>query len=205
MTSHVYVVTDPMCSWCWGMSRAVEEAAHLLRDEASFDLLLGGINTHATQPIGDFGRRHLLNLWQDVHDTTGQPFGFKLPDEFVYNSRLPCVAVEALRRRSGLAPFGYLHRLQQCFFEEGRDINSALLLDWVAQEFGWQAGELAAELDDQSLHESVVDQFECSRNYGTNALPNVLIADDPEARRLLFGGYADSEMIVSLIREALSV
>ena len=111
--AHVYVVTDPMCSWCWGMAGAVEEAAHVLRDEVTFELLLGGINTHGTQPIGEFGRRHLMKLWQEVHATTGQPFGFRLPDEFIYNSTLPCVAVEALRRRSGVAPFGFLHRLQQ--------------------------------------------------------------------------------------------
>ena len=38
--------------------------------------------------------------------------------------------------------------------------------------------------------------------YGTNALPNVLIEQNGE-RRLLFGGYADAEMIISLIREVL--
>ena len=99
------------------MAGAVEEAAHQLRHEVTFDLLLGGINTHASQPIGEFGRKHLLKLWHEVHATTGQPFGFKLPDDFVYNSTVPCVAIEALRRRSGLAPFGFLHRLPQSLFE----------------------------------------------------------------------------------------
>lgn len=78
-----------MCSWCWGMSAAVEEAAHHLADEVRFDLLLGGINLHATHPIGEFGRRHLLKLWGEVQATTGQKFGFQLPDEFVYNSLMP--------------------------------------------------------------------------------------------------------------------
>jgi len=31
----------------------------------------------------------------------------------------------------------------------------------------------------------------------------VLIEPEPGGRRLLFGGYADSEMMVGLIREAL--
>ena len=191
-----------MCSWCWGMSGAVEAAAHDLADEVNFDLLLGGINLHATHPIGEFGRRHLMKLWGEVRETTGQPFGFELPDEFVYNSRLPCIAVEALRRRAGTAPFVFLHRLQQCLFEEGRNITAAKVLDWVAQEFGWRAGELAAELKDPELVALAEAQFEGSRRYGTNALPNVLIEQDGE-RRLLFGGYADSEMIVSLVRQAI--
>lgn len=184
------------------MSGAVEAAAHELAAEVDFDLLLGGINLHATQPIGDYGRRHLMKLWGEVHETTGQPFGFALPDGFVYNSRQACIAVEALRRRTGKPPFGFLHRLQQCLFEEGRNITSADTLDWVAREFGWQSGELAAELADPSLAALTEAQFEGSRRYGTNALPNVLIEQAGE-RRLLFGGYADSEMIISLVRQAL--
>jgi putative protein-disulfide isomerase len=199
----VYVVTDPMCSWCWGMSSAVEEAAHELTDEVIFDLLLGGINTHATQPIGEFGRRHLMRLWTEVRATTGAAFGFALPEGLVYNSTLPCVAVEALRRKSGRPPFGFLHRLQQCFFEEGRNVGQTEVLDWVAQEFGWSAGELSRELEDQTLHAAIQRQFDSSRTYGTNALPNVIM-EVGRTRRLLFGGYADSAMIVSLIRDSLS-
>ncbi len=203
MTHRVLVVTDPMCSWCWGMSGAVEEAAHLLGAEVVFDVLLGGINTHATQPIGEFGRRHLMKLWGEVHATTAQPFGYQLPDDFVYNSTLPCVAIEAFRRRLELAPFGFLHRLQQCLFVEGRDINSALELDRIAQEFGWEANELADSLSDEALIASARKQFETSRIYGTSALPNVVVEDGGD-RRLLFGGYADSEMMVMLIRQAFA-
>lgn len=112
------------------------------------------------------------------------------------------MAVEALRRRTGAPPFGFLHRLQQCLFEEGRNITSAEVLDWAAVEFGWQPGELLEELDDPELRERAQAQFESSRNYGTNALPNVLVDLDGQ-RRLLFGGYADSEMMVSLIRQAV--
>ena len=191
-----------MCSWCWGMSAAVEEAAARLDGQVTFDLLLGGINTHATQPIGEFGRKHLLRLWREVQATTGASFGFRLPEEFVYNSTLPCIAVEALRRRTHTAPFGFLHRLQQCLFEEGRNTATAEVLDWVAQEFGWAPGELASELEDEALQRAVRVQFEGSRNYGTNALPNVLIGF-PGDRRLLFGGYADSAMFETLVRDAL--
>ena len=184
------------------MSSAVEVAAHELEGQVRFDLLLGGVNTHATQPIGEFGRRHLMSLWREVHATTGATFGYSLPDTFVYNSTLPCVAVEAVRRRTKSAPFGFLHRLQQCLFEEGRNIATRDVLDWVAQEFDWAPGALAAELEDEALHRAARAQFEGSRAYGTNALPNVLIESGGE-RRLLFGGYADSTMIVDLVRQAL--
>ena len=78
------------------------------------------------------------------------------------------------------------------------------VLDRVACEFGWQPGELLEALTDPALERRIQAQFDGSRRYGTNALPNVLIASGGQ-RRLLFGGYADSEMMVSLIRDAVGI
>ncbi|MCZ6619231.1 MAG: DsbA family protein [Gammaproteobacteria bacterium] len=200
----VLIVTDPMCSWCWGMSSAVEEAAVELRDEVEFDFLLGGINTHGTQPLGEFGERHLLQIWREVRSTTGQDFGFRLPEQFVYNSTLPCLAVEAVRRFMQRPPFGYLHRLQQCLFVQGRNINDRLLLGQVALEFGLRRSEFDASLEDQELRDIVSAQFVSSRVYGTNALPSVLVENSAE-RRLLLGGYADAAMLVAQIRARLAL
>jgi len=199
---NAFVVTDPMCSWCWGMSKAIEEAAHQLADSVRFDLLLGGINVHGTQPIGEFGRRHLMKIWAEVEAVTGQKFGFTLPEDFIYNSTLPCVALEAVRRRSLAPPFGFLHRLQQALFESGENINDPLVVDAIATEFGWRPQEMLAELSDEALHGEVAEQFSTSRNFGTNALPAVLIEKDG-SRQLLAGGYADSAMLIQLLNDQM--
>lgn len=195
----IWLVTDPLCSWCWGMSQAVEAAVVRLEGEAEFDFLLGGINVHGTQPIGEYGRRHLMRIWREVQETTGQTFGFRLPDVLVYNSAAACMAVEAVRRLTGKAPFGYLHRLQQLFFVEGRDINDPDLLAGIARDFGCDRNAFAALLDDPAVADHVRDEFAGARLYGTNALPNVLW-EGSGGRELLAGGYADADMLVELIR-----
>ncbi len=192
------VVTDPMCSWCWGMAPAIELAASQLEGEVEFDFMLGGINTHASQFIGDYGKRHLFKIWHEVAATTGQSFGFRLPERLVYNSKLPCMAVQVVRARFGKPPFGYLHRLQQVFFVEGRNINDADILAHTAGDFGCDREEFLRELEDSRLIAQVADEFSSSRTYGTSALPNVLWEVDG-ARSLLAGGYADAQMLVALI------
>lgn len=194
----VVVVTDPMCSWCWGMAPAIEQAATRLAGEVEFDILLGGINIHGTQPIGAYGRRHLMRIWREVTATTGQTFGFRLPESFVYNSTLPCIAVQSMRRWLGKAPFGYLHRLQQIFFLEGRNINDAGVLADAAGELGWDGAACLRALDDPELARQVAEQFAASRSYGTNALPSVLWESDAQ-RTLLAGGYVDADMLAALI------
>jgi len=198
----VLVVTDPLCSWCWGMAPAVEEAVARLGNAVSFDVLLGGINVHSTLPVGDYGHRLLLRIWREVAATTDQQFGYVIPDGMVYNSTRPCLAVAALRRALDRPPFGYLHRLQQRLFVEGQDITAPELLTATAAELGLSADIVAAGLDDPTLAAGLAREFSDSPSYGTNALPSVLVEDHGE-RRLLAGGYADAPMLESLIRARL--
>lgn len=194
----VFVVTDPLCSWCWGMSAAVEEAADRLQDRVTFDLLLGGVNVESTLPVGDYGRRLLMKIWTEVAETTGQAFGFRIPDGFVYNSVRACLAVAAVRAATGRPPFGYLHLLQQRFFLEGRDINDVDVLVSAAREFGVEATVVRQSLTDPAALEQLRVEFAGARIYGTQALPNVL-TEACGRRQLLVGGYADAAMLEELI------
>lgn len=192
-----------MCSWCWGMTPQIEIAAQQLSAQVEFDLLMGGINIHGTQPIGDYGKRHLYKLWKEVQATTTQNFGFKLPESFIYNSTLSCTAVVAMSRWQGKPAFDYLHRLQQLFFLEGVDINDPMRLAQVAQDCGWMRDDMATALNDLNVREVVQFEIDTSRSYGTNALPSVLWEEDGK-RVLLTGGWVDAGTLVQLVRSKLN-
>ncbi len=192
----VVLVSDPMCSWCWGMARDFEAARAALADAFEFDLMLGGINTHGTQPIGAYGRRYLMKLWQEVEATTGQAFGFALPDEYVHNSVLPCLLLEAWREDHAAPPFALLHELQARFFVRGENISDPDLLSNVAEAF--EVADFASRVGDPSLTERLRFQFDNAGAFGTNALPSLLIEDE-RGLRLLAGGYVDAEMMQSLL------
>jgi len=163
--------------------------------------MLGGINTHGTQPIGDYGRRFMKRLWREVTATTGQPFGELVATEYVHNSVLPCLAIEAVGELLARTPFEYLRELQRLFFTEAVNVTDrGELLDLATlmyQEL--DAARLAGMLDDPKLLERVRFQFEHARSFGTQALPNLLVRD-AEGHRLLAGGYVDAPMLISLVR-----
>jgi putative protein-disulfide isomerase len=198
MITKVVMVTDPMCSWCWGMATDFENARRKLKETVPFDLMLGGINVHGTQPIGDYGRRFLMRLWREVADTTGQEFGFELPDEYVHNSVLPCLAVEAARDAGIDAAFELLHKLQYRFFVQGRDITDADLLVEEAQTVGIAPDVLRERSADPAYLARVRFQFDNAKQFGTQALPSLLVEKDG-ALQLLAGGYVDAPMLEELL------
>ncbi len=195
---HLVLVTDPMCSWCWGMADELHDAMAALGDEASFDLMLGGINTHSTQPIGAYGRRYLMRLWREVAETTGQRFGFALPDQYVHNSVRACLAVEAVRVLTDAPPFEFLRRVQEQFFVYGRDVTRESLLLWVAADMGLDTADVQLEMNKPALLERVRFQFDNASTFGTNAMPSLLLEADGRLQ-LFAGGYVDAAMLTTLL------
>lgn len=201
------LVTDPMCSWCWGMADEFEQARVALANDIQFDLMLGGINVHGTQPIGDYGRRFMRRLWQEVADTTGQRFGQLYADEYVHNSVLPCLALHTINQWSGEIRFDALHRLQRDFFVNGVNINNRTYLIEFAEELGIEIADFTQRLEDPAALEQLKFQFEMAGQFGTQALPSLLIADDPDEPAklgLLAGGYVDAGMLQTLLDSRLS-
>ncbi len=167
-----------------------------------FDLILGGINTHATQPIGDYGRRRLDALWHQVTATTGQRFSHVFPEGCIYNSLLPCRAVEAARDLLGEPPLGYLHRLQKLFFLEATNINDRRVLADAGAEFGIDPDDLLRRIDSAEVATRTQWGFTRSRRQGAGALPSFLFGPG-EDLTLMAGGYLDTEFLCGEIEARL--
>ena len=191
----VWLVSDPLCSWCWAFAPQFEEARARLSGRVAFDLLLGGINVGATHPLADVARARFTDLWNRVTETTGQTFSHRFPGEtFVYNSTRACVAVHALRRITGRPPFDYLYELQRRFFIEGEDVTQSDVLADAANEVGVARAAFLSALRDPALEFIARDEFDESKRYGTHALPSVLV-EDGGRRRLFAGGWMTADQL----------
>lgn len=205
-TAKVLVVTDPMCSWCWGMAPAIQQARQTLAGAVSWDAALGGINLDSAKPVGRYGTARLMDLWHEVSETTGQHFAGRLPEGLVYNSGSACRAVEALRRLAPELALNYVHALQRAFFVDGEDPGQHGVQLAVASSLGVDPGALQPLLGSELVRAALARQVATSRTYGTQALPNLVFSAGGGAQgTLLLGGYADAPTIVTAVRKALEL
>ena len=205
----VWWVSDPLCSWCWGMASDFAQVRAALAGRVQFDLLLGGINVQAVTPLSLQAQAGLLprfqEIWHRVAHVTGQTFAMRFPaeDTFVYNSLPQCRAVAALRKQLGRAPFAYLHALQSAFFVDARDTSSLLVMAELAACEGVAPEDFLTALNDPELDAALALEMQIARGYGTTALPTVLVETE-HGRSLLAGGYADAPTLQQLIEEWLN-
>lgn len=194
--ARLWIVSDPMCSWCWGMAGAIEDARAALDGRVQFGLLLGGINLGAARPVSDAFLPRFQRLWAEVSEVTGQSFCGRFPPApFVYNSRNACRAVAAYRHVTGKDGLDYLVAMQRAFFDAGRDVGRREVQLELAALGGVPIAAFRAALDDAELWRALEVEFETSRRYGTQALPATLIEIDGR-RSLLAGGYVDAPTLV---------
>ncbi len=201
MRPKIVFVTDPMCSWCWGMASEIERARIDGADEFEFELLLGGINVQSTLPVTDFARSRLALVWRSVREVTDAQFGAGLPSgAFVYNSTRACVAMEAVRSLRGAPPFDYLLRLQRQFFVEGVDVTNVAVLRDEAAALGIEPDAFDAAMQSRWVRTRARDGFALAKSYGTAALPSVLL-EVRSGVRLIAGGYVDAPTLLGAVRE----
>ncbi len=204
MTPKVLFVTDPMCSWCWGMASEIEHARRGATGEFEFDCLLGGINVGSSHPISDFARARLADIWRRVNRVTGAAFGAGLPGgDFVYNSLPACIAAEAIRELTQAPPFEFVHRLQRRFFVDGNDVANEACLAGEAAALGVDSAQFAQACRDTAIVARVHEGFAIAKSYGTAALPSVLL-EVRGVRRLVAGGYVDAPTLIDSLRGHLA-
>jgi putative protein-disulfide isomerase len=196
----VIFVTDPMCSWCWGMAPEIERARRDGDAEFEFDCLLGGINVGSTHPVSDFARARLADVWRRVVSVTQARFGEGLPrGDFVYNSVPACIAVEAMRELGGAPPFDFLFRLQTRFFVEGANLGEESILAAEAVAMGADEARFLAACRSPATLARVEAGFEVAKAFGTSALPSVQV-DVGGKRGLVAGGYVDAPTLLESVR-----
>ncbi len=199
-------VTDPMCSWCWGMADDVERVRQEFAGSVACDLMVGGINVESQNVVSERALGRFEQLWRNVTAVTGQTFSMQLPasGKFVYNSLPACRAVVAARRLTAAPPFEYLYLLQKALFVDARDTSDVVVLQDIAGSMGVDENDFLATYHDAACASQLNAEIGSARKFGTRALPAVLI-DAGDGLGLLAGGYVQADMLIEQVRSWLQL
>lgn len=171
-------VGDPMCSWCWGFSPALERLEE--RYAIPLRVVMGGLRTgQQAQPMDAAARAQLASYWQGVAERTGQPFtdASLERDGWRYDTEPSCRAVVAMRELAPHDTLRWVARLHRAFYVEGTDITDLSVFPGLLDGFDVDPERFAQVLSDAAGIERTRQDFAEAQRHGATGFPTVLFRD----------------------------
>ena len=188
-------IADPMCSWCYGFAKTIEDLLAAPGDTAPLNLALvmGGLRPYTTEPMAPGRADEIFGHWAHVHEASGQPFApapntaLHLPG-FIYDTEPASRAVVAVRTLWPQHGWKFLHAVQKAFYAEGRNVTQPEVLADVAEAQGLPRAAFAMAFASQQVRDATRADFTQSQQWGIRGFP-ALVLDQGERLQLVCQGY----------------
>ena len=178
----LWYFADPMCSWCWGFSPAIEVLRDEYRDRMKVALVLGGLRPGETTSMTPTAREDILHHWHAVHTRTAQPFQFEgaMPAGFVYDTEPASRAVVAVSSIEPKLIFPLFQAIQHAFYAQGRDVTQAAVLAELATELGVDGTAFPDLFHSDAARAKTQAHFQQARKAGVKGFPTLIMQQDAQ-------------------------
>ena len=197
----IIYVGDPMCSWCYGISK------HLLtlRDhypQYNFKIVVGGLRPGGGEAWDDRMKDMLKHHWEEVNKRSGQPFGYKLFDResFNYDTEPSCRAVVAARPYLGERELEFFEAVARHFYLDNEDPTELAFYKPLCEQFQIPFDEFAKAFQSEEVRYETQQEFMLNRQWGVRGYPTVVFSTGKELFQIN-PGYAEFEQMKEVIEK----
>lgn len=185
-------VTDPFCTWCWGIEPMLRRVEEIYRDQVEFDFVMGGLVEDFEEfydPAYDIHEPHqVAPHWEEAADRHGMPVDAGVWRDDPPHSTYPAnMAYKAAELQSTELAHRYLRRLREAVATERRNIARTTVLLELAEEVGLDADALTKALESGTAKAAFEEDRRFVRRNNVTAFPSVQIATEDDERWL--SGY----------------
>lgn len=199
----IIYVGDPMCSWCWGISPALnqlEEAA--TANGISYRIVLGGLRPGGGEAWDEKFRGFLAHHWEEVTARSGQPFGTELfeRDTFNYDTEPSCRAVVTARTMDPKTESRFFELTQHRFYVLNEDPNETAFYRPICKELGLDFDRFAELFVSTEMKDLTRKDFQLNRSWGVTGYPTVIFRKGDELMAIA-RGYAEFEQMWAAVEQ----
>ncbi|CAN7258810.1 DsbA family protein [Phenylobacterium sp. LjRoot225] len=201
---HLIYFADPMCSWCYGFSRVIDEIRAGFAGALPIRLVMGGLRPGAEQPVAEAAKAEIEGRWRQVQEATGLTFDATALRRkgFIYDTDPAARAVVVARREDPDLAVRYLGRVQSAFYGEGRDVTRVEVLAELVAEFGLDPAAFIDAWSSEAAQQATWRDYAISQHAGVTGFPTLVAGPNEDG---VFGvvtrGYAPPAQVVGVLRD----
>lgn len=199
----IIYIGDPMCSWCWGISPALnrlEKAA--TANGIPYRIVLGGLRPNNSQEWNPEFANFLRHHWEEVNKRSGQPFGYDLLEaaHFQYNTEPSCRAVVTARTIDPETEGRFFELTQHRFYVQNEDPNKVEFYQSICQELGIDFDRFQELFSSEEMKTATMRDFQLNRSWGVSGYPTVVFRKSDQLIAIA-RGYAEFEHMWAAVEQ----
>ncbi|MFT5425750.1 MAG: putative protein-disulfide isomerase [Gammaproteobacteria bacterium] len=180
MTTKIYYIHDPMCSWCWAFRPALDTLNAELPNHLQLEYLLGGLAEDTDEPMPKELRHQIQNHWRTIQSRVPETkFNFEFWDKCQpRRSTYPaCRAVLAAKNQGIQFEEPMTQAIQQAYYCQARNPSDTATLIELAGEINLEVEKFTADLNSDENRELLNREIAFARQIGGNAFPMLLLGN----------------------------
>jgi putative protein-disulfide isomerase len=177
MTTTLYYVHDPMCSWCWAFRPALAQLLAQLPEGIRVEKLLGGLAPDSDTPMSAAMQERLQQTWQRIEQSVpGTRFNFDFwtrntPRRATYPA---CRAMIAAREQG--KEEAMLTAIQRAYYQQARNPSDTSTLLELAVEIGLDREVFARALSSPQTQIQLEREMARAEALGVDSYPSLVLA-----------------------------
>ncbi|WP_428608772.1 DsbA family protein [Sedimenticola sp.] len=199
MSSKLYYVHDPMCSWCWAYRPVFEQVLESLPAGVSLVRLLGGLAPDSDEPMPRQLQEYLQATWRTIQRRVpGTAFNFDFwtrcqPRRSTYPA---CRAVIAARQQGEAYEPAMILAIQQAYYLRAMNPSDDATLITLAEEIGLDSTRFASALNDPATQQQLEQEIRFGQSIGAEGFPSLILEHRGQYHRLNYE-YQDPQPLLA--------
>lgn len=187
---------DPMCSWCWGITKHLGKLRNEYKDKLEFGMIMGGLRPGGGELWNDEMKSMLRQHWEHVEEASGQPFNYDLLDwdEFEYDTEPPARAVRVIRDLKPEKELAFYESTQRAFYAENGNPNKIDFYKPLCDQIEVSFETFKALFESDGYKQLVRQDFQYAQQLGVRGFPAVVLQQEDKYTAISMGYSAFEKM-----------
>ena len=201
VSSTLFYVHDPMCSWCWGFRKTWESVTQRLPEHVDVKYLLGGLAPDSSDPMPQDMQISIHDTWRTIQkEIPGTEFNFDFwklckPRRSTYPS---CRAVIATKKQNLLMGKAMILAIQEAYYLNARNPSDDDVLIDLACQLELDTEQFVVDLSSETTQNKLMSQIRFSRELGVHSFPS-LVFETKKDRKIIQLDYNDADVILKQV------
>lgn len=200
----LYYIHDPMCSWCWGFSRTLNELLTNLPNDIEVQRLLGGLAADTDLAMPVTMQEHIKSNWKQIESSiSGVKFNFDFwNNNIARRSTYPaCRAVISARQQGEKYDVQMTKAIQYAYYQEARNPSDNSTLIEIAEEIGLAIPAFEYDINSKRIQDELMREINLSRELYAESFPNLVLKTSKEIYTINLNYNNSEPMITSIINK----